>query len=106
MLAVGIRFIAMNERIDLNPKTGAGESFLSHLTMLAKAESKMIVRNVRAGVARAKSLGVHCGRPQRRFSRAQACKLRQEGLSIGEEPDFGCCVFAALHNLVAGYPDY
>ena len=80
---LGIRFIAVNEGIDLNPKTGAGESFFRYLTMLAKVESDMIVRNVRAGVARAKSLGVHCGRPRRRFARAQANKLRQEGLSIG-----------------------
>jgi DNA invertase Pin-like site-specific DNA recombinase len=79
---LGIRFITLHERLDLDPKTGAGQKFLDHLEILAKAESRMIVRNVRAGVARAKSLGVHCGRPLRRFPRAQACKLRREGLSI------------------------
>jgi DNA invertase Pin-like site-specific DNA recombinase len=78
----GIRFIALHDEVDVDPKTGAGESFFNDLTLLAKAQSNMNARNVRAGIDRARSLGVHCGRPPRRFSRAEACQLRQEGLSL------------------------
>jgi DNA invertase Pin-like site-specific DNA recombinase len=77
-----IRFIALHDDVDVDPKTGAGASFFNDLTLLVKVGSNMNAGNVRAGIARARSLGVHCGRPPRRFSRAQACRLRQEGLSL------------------------
>jgi DNA invertase Pin-like site-specific DNA recombinase len=79
---LGIRFIALHENVDVDPKTGAGKSFFDNLTLLAKAERNMNARIVRAGIARARSLGVQCGRPPRRFPRVQACQLRQEGLSL------------------------
>ena len=75
-----IRFLAVGENIDIDPE--AGRSFFDTLTVLAKAERNMITRNVRAGVARAQSEGVHCGRPRRPFPRAEARKLRAQGCSI------------------------
>ena len=77
-----IRFIALHDDVDVDPKTGAGASFFNDLTLLVKVGSNMNASNVRAGIARARSLGKHCGRPPRRFSRTQACQLRQEGLSL------------------------
>jgi putative DNA-invertase from lambdoid prophage Rac len=79
---LGIRFLALHENVDVDPKTGAGKSFFDNLTLLAKAGKNMNARNVRAGIARARSLGVQCGRPPRKFSRAKAYQLRQEGLSL------------------------
>jgi putative DNA-invertase from lambdoid prophage Rac len=78
----GVRFMALGEGIDIDPYTQAGRSFFQTLTVLAKAERKMFTRNVRTGVARAQKEGVHCGRPRRPFPRAEACKLRAEGISI------------------------
>jgi putative DNA-invertase from lambdoid prophage Rac len=78
----GIRFVAVGESIDIDPETEAGRRFLQTLTVLDKVERKMITRNVRAGVARAQSKGVHCGRPRRSFPRAEARKLRAQGLSV------------------------
>jgi len=78
----GVRFLAVGESIDIDPHTEAGRQFFQTLTVLAKAEKNMITRNVRAGVAMAQSQGVHCGRPRRAFSRAEARKLRAQGLSI------------------------
>ena len=78
----GIRFVAVGESIEIDPETEAGRRFLQTLTVLDKVERKMITRNVRAGVARAQSKGVHCGRPRRSFPRAEARKLRAQGLSV------------------------
>jgi putative DNA-invertase from lambdoid prophage Rac len=77
-----IRFLALGESIDINPRTEAGRRFFQDLTVLAKVERTMMTRNVRAGVAQAQSEGVHCGRPRRPFPRVEARKLRAQGLSI------------------------
>ena len=78
----GIRFIAANEGIDIDPETTESGMFLSTLTALVNAEKSMIGRNVREGVTRAQGKGVHCGRPRHSFPIAQALKLRTQGLSI------------------------
>jgi DNA invertase Pin-like site-specific DNA recombinase len=77
-----IRVMAVSDGLDLNPRNGAGQNFLNSFTLLAETERRMMVRNVRAGVARAQRLGVHCGRPRRKYPLAQVRKLLEEGLSI------------------------
>jgi DNA invertase Pin-like site-specific DNA recombinase len=79
---LGIRFVSVNEGIDIEPETAEGRIFLSNLTALVNAEKNMIGRNVREGVTRAQGKGVHCGRPRHSFPIAQALKLRRQGLSI------------------------
>jgi DNA invertase Pin-like site-specific DNA recombinase len=76
----GIGFVSVDESIDTS--TAQGLSFLPNLAVFAKAERNMIRCNVRTGVAMAKRKGVHCGRPKRQFPRAEARKLRAEGISI------------------------
>jgi len=78
----GIRFIAAGEGIDIDPETVAGRESFRTLTVYAKSESKMIARSVRAGIAKAQSYGVKCGRPRRHFALAEARKLREQGLSF------------------------
>jgi len=78
----GVRFLAVGDGIDINPETEAGQSFFRALTVWATVDRNMITRNVRTGVARAQSEGVHCGRPRRKFPRAEARKLRAQGISI------------------------
>jgi DNA invertase Pin-like site-specific DNA recombinase len=79
---LGIRFVAVNEGIDIDPETIESRMFLSTLTTLVNAEKNMIGRNVREGVTRAQGKGVHCGRPRHSFPIAQVLKLRTQGLSI------------------------
>jgi DNA invertase Pin-like site-specific DNA recombinase len=78
----GIRFVAVGEGIDINPRTQDGRELLQTLVIWAKVNRNMIARNVRTGVARAQSKGVHCGRPLRHFPRAEARRLRAQGISI------------------------
>jgi DNA invertase Pin-like site-specific DNA recombinase len=78
----GIRFLSIDDSIDIDPETERGRRFFDNLAVLAKVESNIITRNVRTGVAGAQSKGVHCGRPRRQFARAEARKLRAEGLTI------------------------
>ena len=79
---LGIRFLVADGSIETDRGTRAGQSLLRVLTVLAKAESNMIARNVRAGIAEAQRKGIHCCRPRGRFPLARARKLREEGLSI------------------------
>ena len=78
----GIRFVAVGEGIDIDPETEDGLGLLRTLSIWAKVDRNMIARNVRTGVARAQSKGVHCGRPRRQFPRAEARRLRAQGISI------------------------
>ena len=77
-----IRLISHAESIDIDLQTWEGAMLFHLLTVVMNAENSMIARNVRVGVARAQKKGTHCGRPRRRFPRAQARKLRKQGLSI------------------------
>jgi putative DNA-invertase from lambdoid prophage Rac len=77
-----IRFLALGDGIDIDPDTKTGQRFFDTLTVLAKVERNMISRSVRAGIDRAQSKGVHCGRPRRLFPQAEARQLRAQGLSI------------------------
>jgi DNA invertase Pin-like site-specific DNA recombinase len=79
---LGIRFVAVNEGIDIAPETTESRTFLSTLDTLVNAAKNMIGRNVREGVTRAQGKGVHCGRPRHSFPIARVLKLRTQGLSI------------------------
>ncbi len=78
----GVRLIVADGSVDTDRETRAGRSFVKALTVLVKVESNMIVRNVRAGIAKAQSKGVHCGRPRLPFPRDRARRLQRKGLSI------------------------
>jgi putative DNA-invertase from lambdoid prophage Rac len=77
-----IRFLATSEDFDIDPETEAGRRSFETLTILAKAEQRMISRSVRSGLAKAQRKGTHCGRPEREFPRAKARTLRARGISI------------------------
>jgi DNA invertase Pin-like site-specific DNA recombinase len=79
---LGIRFVAANEDVDIDPETPESRAFLSAMAVLVNAGEKMISRSVREGVTNAKGKGVHCGRPRHSFPIAQALRLRKLGLSI------------------------
>jgi DNA invertase Pin-like site-specific DNA recombinase len=80
---LGIRLHTAGESIDTDRTTHAGRSFLDALTLMAKTERKMIVRRVRAGLAKAQSRGVRLGRPPVPFvENDEARNLRKQGLSF------------------------
>ena len=78
----GVQFFSLDDRINLGEDNPDAGTFLQALRVLVQTETRMNIRNVREGVARAQRQGVHCGRPARSFPRAEARQLRQEGLSI------------------------
>src|ERR1700722_2892962 len=77
-----IEFQSLDENIVIDQNIWDGHLLMFHLKVFVAAETHRNMRNVRAGVARAQQKGVHCGRPSRSFPRAEARKLRQQGLSI------------------------
>jgi len=82
---LGIRFIALSDELDFDPQTRNGpngSNFLQMLQIIVEARGKMTSRNLHAGISRAQSLGVHCGRPRRKIPLARARKLLKEGLSM------------------------
>jgi DNA invertase Pin-like site-specific DNA recombinase len=48
----------------LDSRTSAGRAMFGMLSVFAEFERALIVERVRAGVARAKAKGTHCGRPR------------------------------------------
>jgi DNA invertase Pin-like site-specific DNA recombinase len=60
----------------------AGELMLAIAAWIAKQERLRISERTKAGVARARREGKHCGRPKRIFRRDEAARLRKEGLSL------------------------
>ena len=60
----------------------AGELMLAVAAWIAKQERQRISDRTKAGIARAKRQGVHCGRPKRVFRRDEALRLHKTGLSL------------------------
>ncbi len=60
----------------------AGELMLAIAAWIAKQERLRISERTKAGMARAKRAGKHCGRPIRIFRRDQARELHAEGYSL------------------------
>jgi DNA invertase Pin-like site-specific DNA recombinase len=81
LVSLGIRFLSPTESID----TGADSpmsKFLMHLfAAFAEMERGIIRERVCAGVRAAKARGTALGRPRRVFQRAEAIRLRKEGMS-------------------------
>jgi DNA invertase Pin-like site-specific DNA recombinase len=59
-----------------------GEMVVLLLATLAKFESQRLGERTKAGMARAKAEGKHCGRPREPFNLKLAQELRKDGLTI------------------------
>ncbi|HDE1087495.1 TPA: recombinase family protein [Klebsiella quasipneumoniae] len=57
----GVSVVSMREGFDLS--TPAGEAMLTIMAALAKMELSVLDERRKAGIKRAKSHGIHCGRP-------------------------------------------
>ena len=75
-----VDFISVREAIDTSTITG--KMVFTFLAAVAEFEKALTVERVKAGVARAKAAGKHCGRPCRDIDLDLARLLRSQGHGI------------------------
>ena len=78
----GIQFICTTERMDTDRKSPMGAFLMQIMASFAELERSTMGERVRAGVAKAKRQGKHCGRPQRVFEIGRAVALQKKGWSL------------------------
>lgn len=76
--AKGVKVISLREEFDLS--TSVGKAMLTMMAGLASLEKDLIAERRTAGIKRAQSEGVHCGRPIKATSE-QIVELLAKGLS-------------------------
>jgi DNA invertase Pin-like site-specific DNA recombinase len=74
---IGVEFLSLREQIDTS--TPMGKAMFTIVAAVAALERDIIAERVRAGVARAKANGVHCGRPLRNLDPRAAQLLIDQG---------------------------
>lgn len=74
---LGVDFISVREAVDTS--TATGKMVFTFLAAVAEFEKSLIVERVKAGVARAKATGKHCGRPRCDIDLDLARMLRAQG---------------------------
>ena len=78
--ALGIDFISLTEGVDTT--TPAGQLLFHIVGAVAQFERDLIAERVRAGMAHAKSLGKHIGRPRAKVDAEAVRDLRSHGKSL------------------------
>ncbi len=79
---LGVSFISIREQVDTT--TPAGKVLFTLIAAISEFERTLIVERVRAGVANAKSKGIHCGRPRRELDIRAAAALIDGGHALRE----------------------
>lgn len=79
--AAGVRFLAVSQGIDTDANSATGKLLMHMLSAFAEFEREMIRERTAAGRARAKSAGVHMGRPRLVLDRQAVADLRAAGMS-------------------------
>src|SRR5579862_1378906 len=78
--ALGIDFVSYTEGVDTTTPTGR---LLFHLVgAVAQFERDLIAERVRAGIAHARAMGKHIGRPRAQIDSIQVVTLRNRSLSL------------------------
>jgi DNA invertase Pin-like site-specific DNA recombinase len=78
--ALGIDFISFTEGVDTT--TPSGELLFHVIGAVAQFERDLIAERVRAGIAHARALGKHIGRPRALIDSERVIALRREGQSL------------------------
>ncbi len=78
--ALGIDFISYTEGVDTT--TPSGQLLFHVVGAVAQFERDLIAERVRAGLAHARALGKHIGRPRAEVDFAQVANLRNQNLSL------------------------
>ncbi len=77
---LGIDFVSYTEGVDTTTPTG---QLLFHIVgAVAQFERDLIAERVRAGLAHAKAMGKHIGRPRAKVDLQALCNLRSKGNSL------------------------
>ncbi len=80
--ALGIDFVSFTEGIDTT--TPSGQLLFHIVGAVAQFERDLIAERVRAGLAHARAIGKHIGRPRIVVDRDQVTVLRSQGRSLRE----------------------
>jgi len=80
--ALGIDFISLTEGVDTT--TSAGQLLFHIVGAVAQFERDLIAERVRAGMAHARAMGKHIGRPRAVVDVEAVTKLREGGRSLRE----------------------
>jgi len=81
--ALGVDLIVLDQSVDTT--TPAGRLLFNVLAAIAEFERELIVERVRAGIRRAKSEGIHCGRPRKHdVNPEEAADLHRQGVTLSE----------------------
>ena len=78
--ALGIDFISYTENVDTT--TPSGQLLFHIMGAVAQFERDLIAERVRAGIAHARALGKHIGRPRAEIDVAQVRSQRAQGKSL------------------------
>lgn len=77
---LGIDFVSYTEGVDTT--TPSGQLLFHIVGAVAQFERDLIAERVRAGLAHARAMGKHIGRPRASVDREQVAKLRSGGMSL------------------------
>jgi DNA invertase Pin-like site-specific DNA recombinase len=78
--SLGIDFISYTEGVDTT--TPSGQLLFHIVGAVAQFERDLIAERVRAGMAHAKSMGKHIGRPRAKVDVEQVTRLRSRGMPL------------------------
>jgi len=78
----GVDFVSISESIDTG--SSVGKMVFTFLGAVAEFERSLIIERVKAGIARAKEAGKHCGRPRREIDTRAARILLEQGHGLRE----------------------
>lgn len=78
--ALGVDFVSHQEAVDTS--TPAGKVLFTVIAAFAEFERSILIERVRAGIAKAKATGKHCGRPRVAVDAGEVRALSEEGLSL------------------------
>jgi DNA invertase Pin-like site-specific DNA recombinase len=78
--ALGIHFVGFTEGVDTT--SPSGELLFHIMGAVAHFERDLIAERVRAGIAHARAMGKHIGRPRARIDSERVIALRREGKSL------------------------
>jgi DNA invertase Pin-like site-specific DNA recombinase len=80
--SLGVRFVSLHDSVDTT--TPGGVLQFQIIGAMAEFERSLIRERVRSGMAHAKAMGKHVGRPSRQLDTREIARLRAQGLRWSE----------------------
>jgi DNA invertase Pin-like site-specific DNA recombinase len=86
--SLGVRFIAVTQRIDTDESNPTSRLMLNLLAAFAEFERELIVERTRAGLQRPRREGRVGGRPRLVVNRAKVFQMDADGMTMREIAEF------------------